>query len=275
MIIDVNAAVGRWPFCEGQSMTPSRLSRLLAEAGVDVAMTSSLEAIFHEDADEDNRRLLRQLRGHPRLRPVPVINPSVANWPESLERWGPEALAVKILPSYHAYTLADPRVYALAAELTRRRQPLLVQVRMEDERVQAPAFRVPPVPVADIAALAGRFPRLTIVALGTYLPEATSLLRGSPGVRPRQSNQSSFIAPRREPPSAAFRSVGTPGALQVSQVKPARAATSKSGSCGTGFDQRCGSSRSAAAMCAGSPNSERPTENAFRSPPITTGASRS
>jgi hypothetical protein len=183
MIIDVNAAVGRWPFCSAQSMTPSRLSTLLAKAGVDVALCSSLEACFHEDADEDNRRLSGQLRGHRRLRPVPVVNPSMANWPELVERWGPKAPAVKILPSYHAYALADARVDALAAELTRRRRPLLVQVRMEDERVQAPAFRVPPVPVADIAALAGRFPRLTIVALGTYLPEATCLLRQSPGVR--------------------------------------------------------------------------------------------
>ena len=183
MIIDVNAAVGRWPFCEGQSMTPSRLSRLLAAAGVDVALCSSLEACFHEDPDEDNRRLSRQLRGHPRLRPVPVVNPRMPNWPELVERWGRGAPAVKILPAYHAYTLADARVDALAAELARLRRPLLVQVRMEDERVQAPAFRVPPVPVADIAALAGRFPRLPIVALGAYLPEARDLLRHSPAVR--------------------------------------------------------------------------------------------
>ena len=183
MIIDVNAAVGRWPFCSAQSMTPSRLSSLLAEVGVDVALCTSLEACFHEDPDEDNRRLFRQLSGHQRLHAVPVVNPRMANWPELVERWGLEAPAVKALPSYHDYKLADPRVDALAAELTQRRRPLLVQVRMEDERVQSPAFRVPPVPVADIVALAGRFPRLTVVALGTYLTEASDLLRRAGDVR--------------------------------------------------------------------------------------------
>ena len=183
MMIDVNAAVGRWPFCEAQSMTPRRLSALLAGAGVDVALCSSLEACFHEDVDEDNRRLARQLRAQRRLRAVPVVNPCLANWPELVERWAPQAAAFKILPSYHGYSLADARVGALAADLARRRRVLLVQVRMEDERVQALAFRVGPVPAGDIAALAGRFPRLRIVALGTYLPEATDLLRRSGSVR--------------------------------------------------------------------------------------------
>jgi predicted TIM-barrel fold metal-dependent hydrolase len=73
-------------------------------------------------------------------------------------------------------------VDGLAAELARRRLPLLVQIRMEDERVQAPALRVPPVPVADVVALAGRFPHLSIVALGTYSREVVDLLRQSPRV---------------------------------------------------------------------------------------------
>jgi hypothetical protein len=182
MIVDVNTAVGRWPFCEAQSVTPPRLSSLLARAGVDLALTSSLEAIFHEDPDEDNRRLFRQLRGHKRLLPVPVINPRLADWRASVARWARKGTAVKILPSYHAYSLAGTDVDGLAAELARRRLPLLVQIRMEDERVQAPALRVPPVPVADVVALAGRFPHLSIVALGTYSREVVDLLRQSPRV---------------------------------------------------------------------------------------------
>jgi predicted TIM-barrel fold metal-dependent hydrolase len=70
-------------------------------------------------------------------------------------------------------------VDGLAAELARRRRTLLVQIRMEDERVQAPALRVPPVPVADVVALARRFPHLRIVALGVYSSEVVDLLRQS------------------------------------------------------------------------------------------------
>jgi hypothetical protein len=183
MFVDVNTAVGRWPFSDAQSMTPPRLSSLLARAGVDLALTSSLEAIFHEDPEEDNRRLFRQLRGQKRLLPVPILNPQLADWRASATKWADRAAAVKILPSYHAYSLAHANVAGLAAELITRRRPLLVQMRMEDERVQAPAFRVPAVPVADVVALAERFPQLSIVALGTYIAEANSLLEQSPGVR--------------------------------------------------------------------------------------------
>jgi predicted TIM-barrel fold metal-dependent hydrolase len=183
MILDVNAAVGRWPFCEIQSVTAARLSSLLKRAGVDRALVSSLEAVFHEDPNEDNRRLFRQLRGNRRLLAVPVINARLADWADRLAEWTPTALAVKILPSYHAFSLADANVAGLAAGLAKAGRPLLVQIRMEDERTQSPAFRVPAVPMADVAALAERFPRLTIVALCAYTPEATDLLEHSPGVR--------------------------------------------------------------------------------------------
>ena len=183
MIVDVNTAVGRWPFSAAQSVTPARLSALLARAGVGLALTSSLDAIFHEHPDEDNQRLFRQLRLYRRLLPVPVINPRLADWRASAAEWAPRAAAIKILPSYHSYSLGGANAAGLAAELARRRLPLLVQVRMEDERVQAPALRVPPVPVADVVALARRHPRLSIVALGTYASEAISLLEQSPRVR--------------------------------------------------------------------------------------------
>jgi hypothetical protein len=183
MIVDVNTAVGCWPFSAAQAVTPARLSALLARAGVDLALTSSLDAIFHENPDEDNQRLFRQLRLYKRLLPVPIINPRLAAWRAAVAEWAPRAAAIKIVPSYHAYSLGGASVAGLAAELARSRLPLLVQVRMEDERVQAPALRVPPVPVANILALAERYPRLSIVALGTYSREAITLLEQSPRVR--------------------------------------------------------------------------------------------
>ncbi|MGD0091709.1 MAG: amidohydrolase family protein [Planctomycetota bacterium] len=189
MIVDIHTAVGRWPFSAAQSLTPLRLGSLLARAGVDLALTSSLEAVFHEDPAEDNRRLFRQLRGHKRLLPVPVINPRLADWRAAVAEWAQRAVAVKILPSYHACSLASGAgslgagVDGLAEELAGRRRPLLVQMRMEDERVQAPALRVPAVPVADIVALAKRHPRLDIVALGAYRLEAGDLLRQTARVR--------------------------------------------------------------------------------------------
>jgi len=102
--------------------------------------------LLHEDPDEDNRRLFRQLRGHKRLLPVPVINPRLADWRASVARWAQKGAAVKILPSYHAYSLAGANVDGLAAELARR------------------------------------LPHLSIVALGVYSSEVVDLLRQAPRV---------------------------------------------------------------------------------------------
>ena len=83
--------------------------------------------------------------------------------------------AVKLIPNYHAYSLLDDRVLSFCTLAAERGIPVLVQMRVEDERSHYELLKVPGVSVDDIAALAGRIPPLAIVALCPYLGEAVRL----------------------------------------------------------------------------------------------------
>ncbi len=173
MIFDVNVGLGRWPFARFAEDTPSRLDRALAAEGIERALVWNPEAALYEEPDECNRALARALARRPRLVPVPVASPRVGSAALILER--PGIPAVRLVPNYHAYRLIDEPAVALCAAAAARSLPVMVQMRIEDERGHHELFKVPGVPVQDIEALALRLPGLTIVALCTYFAEAVHL----------------------------------------------------------------------------------------------------
>jgi uncharacterized protein len=173
MIIDCNVGLGAWPFARFAEDTPAKLDRLLEGAGIGRALVSSAEAILYEEPEECNRALEQKLARYPRLVPVPVASPRVRSADAILSR--PGLTAVKLIPGYHCYSLADERAVALCAKAAERRIPVLVQMRVEDERSHYELLKVPGVPVDDIFALAQKLPELTIVALCPYYAEAVRL----------------------------------------------------------------------------------------------------
>jgi predicted TIM-barrel fold metal-dependent hydrolase len=170
---DCNVSFGHWPFARVAEDTPARLDALLAREGISRALVSSADAVLYEEPEECNRWLVSRLKKLPRLVPVPVVNPRVRSAQAIVDR--PDLVAVKLIPNFHVYSLRDPRALALCRLLARRRVPVLVQMRMEDERGQHELFRVPGVDGDDIAALATAIPGLTIVALCPYFAEALRL----------------------------------------------------------------------------------------------------
>jgi predicted TIM-barrel fold metal-dependent hydrolase len=173
MIIDCNVGFGSWPFARFAENTAAKLDAMLAREGIARALVSSAEAILYEEPDECNRDLARRLAKHPRLVPVPVANPRVRSAAQIVAKAGIAAL--KIIPNYHAYDLSDVRAVALAEQVAARGIPLLVQMRIEDERSHYELLKVPGVTVEAIAALAHRLPGLAIVALCPYFAEAIRL----------------------------------------------------------------------------------------------------
>jgi hypothetical protein len=173
MIIDCNVGFGAWPFARFAEDTPHRLDRLLEREGIGRALVSSAEAILYEEPEECNVALERKLERYPRLVPVPVASPRVKSAQAILAR--PGIKAVKLIPNYHAYTLTDERAVALCARAAERGLPVMVQMRVEDERSHYELLKVPGVPVEDIVALARRLPNLTVVALCPYFAEAVRL----------------------------------------------------------------------------------------------------
>ncbi|MCF7838659.1 MAG: amidohydrolase [Candidatus Marinimicrobia bacterium] len=178
--IDVNVSLGTWPFMDFRIQTAAALAKHLAAEGIAQAWVSAVEPILFTDPDVHDEQLFSSLARFPSLFPVKTINPLLGGWRASLER----ALKVhrvrrvKIHPNYHQFALNDPRVDAMAEELVRRGIPLLIQMRVEDERNQHPLMQVPGVPAETVSDLAANHPALKVVALCAYRGEAATLVAG-------------------------------------------------------------------------------------------------
>lgn len=185
MLLDVNAALGHWPFAKFEQDTARQLADHLAAAGIDLALVSSIETALFPDPHIPNMELVDTLESVPNLLPLMTLDPTLSHWRDCLDTYRERGVlsAVRVLPNYHRYTLDDPRFDELAVALQAGDHPVLVvQMRLEDERGQYPLMQVPGVPVADVVALAERHPRLPILCLCPYRPEAIELVRSTENV---------------------------------------------------------------------------------------------
>ncbi len=180
---DASTFVGTWPFDAGATTTVGQLTRLLGQQGVRAAAISPLGSILAAEPQAANRSLLRALRRRQddqiTLLGVPILDPTQPLWPEHLAECliygGSLVRAIKIVPNYHVYQLGESVVADLIATLRRQALPLVIQLRMVDERAHHPLMKVPGVPVNDVAALAATYPDLPILACGAYQSELASL----------------------------------------------------------------------------------------------------
>ena len=179
MIVDCNVSLGHWPFASFGLETARGLDGHLRRRGIDRALVSSVDAVLYPEPEECNVRLRKALGGFPSLVPVPVVNPRVDSAPEILA--APKLRAVKLIPNYHGYSLADHRAVAVCREAGKRGAAVMVQMRMEDERGHYELLKVKGVTVEEIAALVAEVPGLSLVALCPYFAEAVALAK-LPGV---------------------------------------------------------------------------------------------
>jgi uncharacterized protein len=184
MLIDVNVWSGRWPFQRFSLDSTEALAEHLHSQGICRALVSPVETAFHPDPHEYNEPLMAQLQAHPLLQVVPVLNPSLAGWESRMETYlaAPEATALRLLPNYHLYELDHPAVLTMARTLAARGIPLLLQLRLEDERGQYPALQIGGVPVAAVRRLVERVPQLRLACLCAYMAEAVELVQAGPNV---------------------------------------------------------------------------------------------
>lgn len=177
MIIDANTSLGHWPFRRFPAPTAAAaraLARRLGAAGIGRALVFSAEAVLHPDPRPCDEDLRRAVRGFPSLVPVPTVNPTLSDWPGILEAGGPRAVAA--VPNYHDYRLDSPAAARLMEALAVRGIPLVVRLRLDDERNQYRLMKVPGVDCARVIALARAFPGVPVVCLGAYRGEAVELL---------------------------------------------------------------------------------------------------
>lgn len=180
-IIDVNASWGFWP---AQRFTARRLQDLDAmyqEAGIDEVWLSAVESILFPEPDTFDTGLLTQLSGYSRFRPVKVVNPVLANWRSSCLEFSAHhpVAALKLYPNYHGYTLQTPEVAEVCTFAMEQALPILIAMRVNDERNQPGYMEVRGVPAADIADLSLRHPDTRICCLCAYMHELATLAKGN------------------------------------------------------------------------------------------------
>lgn len=181
---DANTWTGAWPFAFIDEHTPRTLAAQLRNHGIGRALVSPLDAVFAPEPDPANYELLRTTEGQRMLVPVPVINPTLANWREELAEGAadPRVRAVRLLPAYHNYRLHHRAVDELAVELIRRKLRLIVTVRLIDERHEYHSLTIKPVKAADVGALVRRHPKLKVLASGLLRSEILAVLPKHPSL---------------------------------------------------------------------------------------------
>jgi len=178
MRLDVCAWCGTWPFHRVPHSDVAGLLHLMDRAGIDRALVAPLDAVFDRDCREPNARLAQALATHgDRMGFCAMANPAYPGWRETVriadEEWG--SAAVRVIPSYHGYAAGDDCLVELADVLAGRDLPLIVTVRLLDERSHPPAFRVPPATMEEVNLLHARAPATGLVVSWARVAEMHAL----------------------------------------------------------------------------------------------------
>ena len=180
MIIDVNTSFGHWPFQKFDVNSVQVMLKRLNSVGITKALISSIDGILYPDPSVCDAGLFKMVKPTPMLVPVPTINPCLTNWRKATETSGLKA--VKIIPNYHNYPLTDPAVAQLMQVLAGKRIPLIIQMRVDDERNQYPLMKIPGVDWQAVVQLANTFRETPIVCLCAYFGEAVELVQKTKNV---------------------------------------------------------------------------------------------
>jgi hypothetical protein len=140
MLLDINAAVGHWPFQHYNYNTCGTLLDRMNRYGVNISVISNLNGIFYKNTQSANEELFAELnsekRFHERFIPFAVINPIYAGWRDDFEtcisRFGMKG--IRLYPLYHDYDLTDPACIELVKMARAKNLVVAFTLRMVDSR---------------------------------------------------------------------------------------------------------------------------------------------
>lgn len=183
-LIDTNVWLGHWPTRRGWAESPGALVARLRRHGVTSAWAGHCDSALHTDLAGDNARLadLCAKEGGGVLVPFGTVNPAFPDWEEDVRRCREvhRMPGVRLLPSYHGYTLDDPRFVQLLDRATEHGLIVQIVVTVEDERSQNPALQAAAVNTAPLADLLEKRPRARVMLLNAtsrILGTSTALLQ--------------------------------------------------------------------------------------------------
>lgn len=175
--IDVNAAVGFWPLQPFPYQSLEELDDVFERNGVDEVWISAVESILFPEPDTHDFALFERTASFSRFRNVKTVNPLLANWRQSCEVAMEQhsIKALKIFPNYHDYPLNHAEVIRLCNFASAHDLPVLVALRVNDERNQPACLQMAPVSTSALVELANTTPATTFIALCAYSGELAAL----------------------------------------------------------------------------------------------------
>lgn len=149
--MDFNCFSGNWPFHKVRCNTVEKLAALHKRIGVTGGIISALEAIFYQDPYEAELSLAKELEGTGYIHAM-ILNPRLPGWKDDLHRAlrDLDIKAVRLVPGYHDYQLTDPIMEDVCRELLENNLPLLLTLRLMDDRT---AYGIRPRPIPDTEAV--------------------------------------------------------------------------------------------------------------------------
>ncbi len=154
MRIDVNAFLGAYPWRKVPGTSPDALVKALDRTEIDEAWITHLPSLFWRDPTDGNQWLVETARREKRLKPVPVVHPGLAQWEQVIaDAVNAGAPAVRCDPLYLGLGPTGGEMRVLAAACGAARIPLMLAVRLEDNRQRHPNDVVPELPAAAVRAL--------------------------------------------------------------------------------------------------------------------------
>ena len=132
---DCNCFTGNWPFFKVRYNTVEKIQSLHQRIGIIGGFISACEAIFYQDPYEAEADLAKELEGTPYHQAM-ILNPTLPGWKADLKRCV-ETLhikAVRLMPTYHKYSLTDPILDEVCEAVKAYGLPLLLTLRLRDER---------------------------------------------------------------------------------------------------------------------------------------------
>lgn len=136
MYLDAAAFCGHWPYYYLRDGKLEQVQEKLKTNGIEGGLMSSLDACFYNDPWEADGPLVEALKGT-NWRVAMSVNPNLP-WAKELVQQGKAAgvAAVRLYPCIHDYEENGEKVVSLCRFAGQLGLPVILTMRMEDERMQ-------------------------------------------------------------------------------------------------------------------------------------------
>lgn len=165
-IIDFNCDCGPFAFREHRYTTAAEVARQLQRLGITSAVVGSAQAIAFVSPQPANELLAAELAAlnSASLLPAAVLNPDYPGVADDLQRCVDLGFrALKLYPNYHSFDIASYESLRLMEQAGERGWPVLLCVRVEDERHHHPLMKVPSLNLDAAITAARNVPDVNVV----------------------------------------------------------------------------------------------------------------